>query len=73
ATKTRVPPFTKSGLLDYICELIVTEDGAFRLVDKGPFRRLLQYCRPSLSDKDIPHRTFVRDEIEARAALVITR
>ncbi|KAJ7615255.1 hypothetical protein DFH06DRAFT_125311 [Mycena polygramma] len=74
ATQTpRIPAFTREGLLDYICELIVTEDGAFRLVDKKPFRVLLQYCRPSLADKDIPHRTMVRDEIEDRARLVIHR
>ncbi|KAG2116642.1 uncharacterized protein F5147DRAFT_758226 [Suillus discolor] len=51
----KVPAFTKSGLMDYIVELIVAEDEAFQLVDKGPFRRLLQYLRPSLSDRDIPH------------------
>jgi hypothetical protein len=43
------------GLLDHIIELIVSEDDAFLLVDKGPFRRLLRFLWPSLSDKDIPH------------------
>ncbi|KAG2758103.1 hypothetical protein P692DRAFT_20867005 [Suillus brevipes Sb2] len=53
----KIPAFTKSGLMDYIIELIVCEDEAFQLVDKGPFRRLLQYLQPSLSDNDIPHHT----------------
>lgn len=42
-------------------------------MDKGPFRRLLQYLRPSLSDNDIPHRTKTRDEILERARLAIER
>jgi hypothetical protein len=37
------------------------------LVDKGAFRRLLMYTRPSLSEKDIPHRTKVHEEIIFRA------
>jgi hypothetical protein len=40
---------------------------AFQLVDKGAFRRLLMYTRPSLSEKDIPHRTKVQKEILLRA------
>jgi hypothetical protein len=36
------------------------------LVDKGPFRRLLRYCRPSLKESDIPHRTKMREEILQR-------
>jgi hypothetical protein len=36
---------------------------AFQLVDKQPFCRLLQYLRPSLSERDIPHRTKIHDEI----------
>jgi hypothetical protein len=61
--QSRAPAFTTSGLLDYVVELIVCEDKAFQLVDKGPFRRLLTYLRPTLSDKDIPHRKVVRSEI----------
>jgi hypothetical protein len=52
----RAPTFTTAGLLDYIVELVVAEDEAFLLVDKGAFRRLLTYTRPGLSDKDNPHR-----------------
>ena len=59
----KVPQFTKAGLMDYIVELIVSEDKAFQFVDKGPFRHLLQYLRPSLSDNDIPHCTKTRQEI----------
>ena len=43
---------------------------AFRLVEKGPFRRLLMYLRPALADKDIPHRTFLQKEILKCAELV---
>jgi hypothetical protein len=45
------------------------------LVDNGAFRRLLMYTRPSLSEKDIPHRTKVHKEIllRARAAEVKVR
>lgn len=71
----RPPTFSTAGLLDYIIELIVEEDEAFRLVDNGAFRRLLMYTRPSLSEKDIPHRTKVHKEIllRARAAEVKVR
>jgi hypothetical protein len=37
-----------SELLNYIIK-------AFQLIEKGPFRHVLTYLRPSLSDKDIPH------------------
>ena len=45
---------------------------AFQLVDKGTFRQLLMFTRPSLSEKDIPHQTKVHQEIllQARAAEV---
>jgi hypothetical protein len=53
--EARMPNFTTKGLLDFVIELVVSEDNAFRLIDKGPFRRLLRYCRPSLRDTDVPH------------------
>lgn len=40
---------------------------AFQLVDKGAFRRLLMFTRPSLSEKDIPHRSKIQKEILRRA------
>jgi hypothetical protein len=46
---------------------------AFQLIDKVPFRRLLAYLRPSLLDKDIPHRTKLRKEILDRAKVVAER
>ncbi|KAK6971364.1 ribonuclease H-like domain-containing protein [Favolaschia claudopus] len=52
---SKIPQFTSAGLLDHLVELMVTEDNAFLLVDKAPFRRVLQYCRPSLKESDIPH------------------
>lgn len=64
----RPPSFSTAGLLDYIIELIVEEDEAFQLVDKGAFRRLLMYTQPSLSERDIPHRTKVQQEILLRAS-----
>jgi hypothetical protein len=36
------------------------------LVERGSFRRLLKYCRPSLSEKDIPNRNKLRAEILRR-------
>ncbi|KAK7025717.1 HAT family dimerization domain-containing protein [Favolaschia claudopus] len=65
---TKTPPFTSEGLVDHLVELMVTEDDAFRLVDKAPFRRVLHYCRPSLKESDIPHRTKMRGEILTRAS-----
>jgi hypothetical protein len=32
-------------------------------VDRGSFRQLLKFCRPSLSERDIPHRHAIRVEI----------
>ncbi|KAG2738767.1 hypothetical protein P692DRAFT_20680402, partial [Suillus brevipes Sb2] len=32
---------------------------------------LLQYARPSLTDKDIPHRTKLTDTIKARATSIV--
>ncbi|KAG1811455.1 uncharacterized protein BJ212DRAFT_1301971 [Suillus subaureus] len=46
--------FSKSGLVDYIVKLIIAEDEAFQLVNKGSFHHLLQYLQPSLSDQE-PH------------------
>lgn len=40
---------------------------AFLLVESDSFRRLLKFCRPSLSDKDIPHRHTIRAEVLRRA------
>ena len=42
---------------------------AFKLIDKGPFRRILTYLRPSLSDNDIPHRQTLRNRIMDKASL----
>jgi hypothetical protein len=68
-----LPQFTKAGLLEYIIKLIVSEDEAFQLVDKASFRDLLRYCRPNLPERDIPHRTKVRDEIITKAGIVVDR
>jgi hypothetical protein len=43
------------------------------LVDKGAFRRLLIFNRPSLLESDIPHRTKIHDEILVRADAVEER
>jgi hypothetical protein len=51
-----------SELLNYIIK-------AFQLIKKGPFRRILTYLRPSLSDKDIPHRQTLHNEIINKANL----
>lgn len=44
---------------------------AFQVVEKPPFHRLLKYLRPTLSNSDIPHHTKTRDEIMARAKIVM--
>jgi hypothetical protein len=36
------------------------------LIERGAFRRLLMFCRPSLLEKDIPHRHTLRAEILRR-------
>ena len=36
-------------------------------MERGSFRRLLKFSRPSLSDNDIPHRKALRAEILRRA------
>lgn len=63
----RVPPFSSKGLIDYLVQLVVTEDEAFLLLDKPAFRDLLIYLRPALNDRDIPHRTKIREETLERA------
>ena len=59
-------PFLTRGLIDHIIELVVSEDDAFYLLDKPAFRQLIHYLRPTLSTKEIPHRTKICDEILAR-------
>ncbi|KDQ48995.1 hypothetical protein JAAARDRAFT_201237 [Jaapia argillacea MUCL 33604] len=63
----KIPPFMASGLLDHIIELIVAEDKAFQLVDKGPFWRLLKFLKLNLTESAIPHHTKVRDEVMIKA------
>jgi len=62
-----VPPFTSKGLIDYLVQLIVTEDEAFLLLDKPAFRDLLTFLRPALNDRDIPHHTKIHEETLKRA------
>jgi hypothetical protein len=61
--------FTKAGLLEYIMELIVTEDKALQLANKPALCDLLHYVRPTLAD--IPHHTKVTETIKARAVAVV--
>jgi hypothetical protein len=55
----------------YLCycrhsvNLIVCQ--VFQLVDKDSFRRLLMFMWPSLTERDIPHRTKIHNEIHHRA------
>lgn len=49
-------------LIYYYCQ-------AFQLIERGSFRRLLKFCRPGLSEKDIPHRHTLRAEILQRAQI----
>jgi hypothetical protein len=43
------------------------------LIERGGFRRLLKFCRPSLAEKDIPHRKSLRAEILRRAHIAEER
>jgi hypothetical protein len=67
-SQPRVAPFSTRGLIDHLVQLVVSEDDAFYLLDKSAFRQLIHYLRPTLSTKEIPHRTKIREEILARAA-----
>ena len=42
-------------------------------MDRGSFRRLLKFCRPSLLERDIPHRHALRAEILLRAEIAECR
>ena len=57
-----VLPFSSKGLIDYLVQLIVTEDEAFLLLDKPAFHDLLIYLCPALNDRDIPHCTKIHEE-----------
>jgi hypothetical protein len=46
---------------------------AFRLIERGTFRRLLKFCRPSLSEKDIPSRNTLRAEVLKRVHIAQER
>ncbi|KAG1908156.1 uncharacterized protein F5891DRAFT_973648 [Suillus fuscotomentosus] len=70
---SKLAVFMKEGLMEYIMELIMTEDEAIQLVDKPAFRCLLLYARSSLSEKDIPHRTKLTDTIKSRAISIVKR
>ncbi|KAF7372957.1 hypothetical protein MSAN_00502900 [Mycena sanguinolenta] len=58
--KPRPPVFTSEGLRDFLIEMIVTQDEALSIVERPSFRRLLQYCRPSITETDIPTRRTIR-------------
>ncbi|KAF7371689.1 Dimer-Tnp-hAT domain-containing protein [Mycena venus] len=68
--ETKIPAFTMAGMLDHLVELVVSEDNVFRLVDKGPFRLLMHYMRPSLQETDLPHRTKMTSEVLKRTKKV---
>jgi hypothetical protein len=53
----------------FILDSLTDINKAFQLVDKGLFRHLLTYLQPSLSDKDIPHRQTLHNEIINKANL----
>ena len=58
-----VAPFSSQGMVDHLVQLIVTEDEAFYLLEKPAFWQLLLYLRPTLTDRDIPHCTKIREEV----------
>ena len=46
---------------------------AFRLIEHGAFRRLLRFCQPTISEKDIPHCKTLHAEILRHAQIVEER
>ena len=62
-----VAPFSSQGMVDHLVQLIVTEDEAFYLLEKPAFRQLLLYLQPTLTDRDIPHCTKIREEVLTRS------
>jgi len=68
-SQPRIAPFSMRGFVDHLVELIVSKNDAFYLLDKPAFHQLIHYLRPSLTIKDIPHRTKIREEVLARAVL----
>ena len=65
-TQKAAAPFSTQGLKDHLVQLIVTEDKAFHLLDKPVFRQLIHYLCPTLPNKEIPHRTKIREEVLIR-------
>ena len=68
SNQPHVVPFSTRGLIDYLVELIISEDDAFYLLDKPMFQPLLHFLWPALAMKDIPHRTKICEEVLACAA-----
>ena len=81
--------WSKRGLLEHILQFVVSGDQvhpfqifcfyflsslqSFRVVDHGPFRKLLKYQRPATQESDIPHGTKLREEIIEKANIIIQR
>ena len=53
--------------------IILISTKPFSIVERGPFRRILQFQRPTMKDSDIPHRTKIREEILEKAKVVEAR
>ncbi|KAG6912948.1 hypothetical protein DXG01_010873 [Tephrocybe rancida] len=68
-----VPKWTSEGLLDHIMEFIVSNNQAFRLIEKKSFRGILKYQRPSTKESDIPKRTKLQEEIIYKSKVVEMR
>ncbi|KAM6494942.1 hypothetical protein JOM56_009565 [Amanita muscaria] len=64
---TPVPPVTKSGLKEFLLELIVDADLSFRFVERPSFLRLIQYLCPKLTMTEIPKRTCIGDAVLMKA------
>ena len=64
-SQPHVAPFLTWGLVEHMVELIVSEDNAFYLLDKSAFHQLIHYLWPTLTIKDIPHCTRIREEVLA--------
>ncbi|KAF8801154.1 hypothetical protein BYT27DRAFT_7262185 [Phlegmacium glaucopus] len=67
------PKWTKEGLLEHIIEFVVVDDQPFTIVEKGPFKAILKFQRPSTKDSDIPGRSKITEEIMEKAKVVEAR
>ncbi|TFK25333.1 hypothetical protein FA15DRAFT_590673, partial [Coprinopsis marcescibilis] len=61
-----IPEFSDETFINALVDFIVADDQSLNVVESVFFHQLLLLLRSELLDKDIPHRTSVRNHIKAR-------